>query len=178
MQKLTAKKAVKKSPPRTGSSKGGRPTKYCDQIAAEICGRLSCGEPVSTICKDDHMPGVTTIFMWLRRHDEFRKDYEEARKNGAHTYADQIAQIIDTKPLEIVDEQGNVRYDSASIAWNRLRMDGRKWLAAKYLPKVYGERLGVEGVEDGVAIKTEDATFAKLSAILSNMEMKKRAGES
>lgn len=176
MQKLT-QKAPKKSA-KAAPRERGRPTKYSDIIAAEICGRLSCGEPVSTICKDPHMPGVTTIFMWLRRHDDFRKDYEDARRNGAHTYADQIAQIIDSKPLEIIDEQGNVRYDSASIAWNRLRMDGRKWLASKYLPKVYGERLGVEGVEDGVAIKTEDATFAKLSAILSNMEMKKRAGES
>jgi hypothetical protein len=56
-------------------------------------------------------------------------------------------------------------------------MDGRKWLAAKYLPKVYGERLGVEGVEGGAPIKVEDATYEKLHAILSNMEMKKRAGD-
>ena len=170
MQKLTAapKKAAKKT---------GRPSKISDELTAEICGRLASGEPLGKIANDDHMPHMTTIYMWLKKHEEFRKMYEDARKNGAHTYADQIAQIIDQKPLQIVDEQGNVRYDSASIAWNRLRMDGRKWLAAKYLPKVYGERLGVEGVEDGVAIKTEDATFAKLSAILSNMEMKKRAGE-
>ena len=154
----------------------GRPSIISEEICDEICARLASGEPVTKITQDPHMPGMTTIYMWLRRHDDFRKMYEEARKDGAHTFADQIAQIIDQKPLEVTDEQGNVRYDSASIAWNRLRMDGRKWLAAKYLPKVYGERLGVEGVEGGAPIKTEDATYQKLLAILSNMEMQKRNG--
>lgn len=155
----------------------GRPPDITDEICTEICGRLACGEPVSKISLDDHMPSVTTIYMWLRKYETFRKQYEEARKDGAHTFADQIVQIIDQKPLEVCDEFGNIKLDSGSIAWNRLRMDGRKWLAAKYLPKVYGERLGVEGVEGGAPIKVEDATYEKLHAILANMEMKKRAGD-
>ena len=153
----------------------GRPSDITEEIIAEICGRLACGEPVSKISEDKHMPGMTTIYMWLRRHDDFRKSYEEARKDGAHSFADQIARIIDMEPLKIVDELGNVKIDPGSISWNRLRMDGRKWLAAKYLPRVYGERIGVEGVEGGAPIKTEDATYSKLHAILSNIEMKKRA---
>jgi hypothetical protein len=155
----------------------GRPSIINDEICAEICGRLACGEPISKISQDPHMPGMTTIYMWLRRHEDFRKQYEEARKDGAHAFADQIAHIIDMRPLEVTDEYGNVKLDPGSIAWQRLRMDGRKWLAAKYLPRVYGERIGVEGVEGGAPIKTEDATYEKLHAILSNMEMKKRAGD-
>lgn len=155
----------------------GRPSDISEKIIAEICGRLACGEPVSKISQDKHMPGMTTIYMWLRRHDDFRKSYEEARKDGAHSFADQIAHIIDMEPLKVTDELGNVKIDPGSISWNRLRMDGRKWLAAKYLPKVYGERIGVEGVEGGAPIRTEDATYAKLHAILSNMELKKRAGD-
>ena len=155
----------------------GRPSDISEKIIAEICGRLACGEPVSKISQDKHMPGMTTIYMWLRRHDDFRKSYEEARKDGAHSFADQIAHIIDMEPLKVTDELGNVKIDPGSISWNRLRMDGRKWLAAKYLPKVYGERIGVEGVEGGAPIRTEDATYEKLHAILSNMELKKRAGD-
>lgn len=155
----------------------GRPTIISDEVCAQLCARLACGEPISKICQDEDMPALTTIYRWLKQYDDFRKMYEEARKDGAHSFADQIAHIIDMEPLKVIDENGNVKFDPASIAWNRLRMDGRKWLAAKYLPKVYGERLGVEGVEDGAPIKTQDATFEKLQAILSNMEMKKRAGE-
>ena len=157
-------------------AKMGRPTRYTDEIAAEICGRLACGEPMSNITQDAHMPGMTTTYMWLRKRDDFRQHYEEARKDGAHTFADQIAKIIDEKPLQIVDENGNVKYDSGSISWQRLRMDGRKWLAAKYLPKVYGERMAVEGVEGGAPIKTEDVSLDKLNSILRNFEMTKRLG--
>jgi len=171
MPKLTKPRKPKKDSVR------GRPTIISDEVCAEICGRLACGEPVSKITKDEHMPGMTTVYMWLRRHEPFRKQYEEARKDGAHTYADQIAHIIDMEPLKVTDELGNVKIDPGSISWNRLRMDGRKWLAAKYLPKVYGERIGVEGVEGGAPIRTEDATYEKLHAILSNMELKKRAGD-
>ena len=157
-------------------AKMGRPSKMTEDTIAEICGRLASGEPMSRISDDHHMPDMTNVYKWLKKNDEFRQRYEEARKDGAHTFADQIAKIIDQKPLEIMDENGNIRYDSGSIAWQRLRMDGRKWLAAKYLPKVYGERMAVEGVEGGAPIKTEDVSLDRLNSILRNFEMTKRLG--
>lgn len=155
--------------------KVGRPSKKTDDLIAEICGRLACGEPMSRISQDAHMPDMKNVYAWLKKDPEFRHQYEEARKDGAHTFADQIAQIIDQTPLKLTDEQGNVKYDPASIQWNRLRMDGRKWLAAKYLPKVYGERLGLEGT-DGPPVKTEDAGSQRLFELIRTLEMKARAG--
>jgi hypothetical protein len=155
----------------------GRPTDYSPDKAFHICSRLAEGIPLTTIARDISMPDVTTIYRWITKHEEFRHNYERSRADGAHTFAQQIAEIIDSKPAMIEYEEGKWKIDPASIAQKRLQMDGRKWLAAKYLPKVYGERVAVEGVEDGASIKTEDITHQKIMALIGNMEMRKRAGE-
>ena len=46
----------------------------------------------------------------------------------------------------------------------------------KLKPKKYGDRMAVEGVENGAAIKTEDIGSNKFLEIIKNMEMTKRAG--
>ena len=67
------------------------------------------------------------------------------------------------------DDQGNKRYDSGSIAHKRLRMDGRKWLAAKYLPKVYGDRQILAGdAESPIEVKSNTEIF---DALLQNLEL-------
>ena len=45
--------------------KGGRPSKYTIKIADEICERLSSGESLNAISKDDHMPHRVNIMRWL-----------------------------------------------------------------------------------------------------------------
>ena len=84
-----------------------------------------------------------------------------------------IQEIADEKPLEVFDEAGNRRYDSGSISYNKLRMEARKWLAAKYLPRVYGDRQILAGdAENPVEIKQDASVF---EAILQNLELQKQA---
>jgi hypothetical protein len=119
------------------------------------------------------MPELTNVYKWLRTDDEFRQLYETARSDGAHTYAAEIAEIIDEEPLAVYDDQGNKKYDSGSIAHKRLRMDGRKWLAAKYLPKVYGERQILAGDADNpLEMKVDTGIF---DAVLKNIELTKQS---
>jgi hypothetical protein len=70
----------------------------------------------------------------------------------------------------------DVKIDSGYVNYQRQRIEARKWTAMKLKPKKYGDRVAVEGVEGGAAIKTEDATADKFLEIIRNMEMKKRAG--
>ena len=162
--------AAEQSKPR---KKIGRPSKKTPELIEEICARLAQGEPVSHITKDAHMPDLVNVYKWLRVDDEFRKLYETARSDGAHTYAAEIAEIIDEEPLAVYDEAGNKKYDSGSIAHKRLRMDGRKWLAAKYLPKVYGERQILAGdAENPLEVKVESTIF---DTLLHNLELTKQA---
>ncbi len=64
--------------------------------------------------------------------------------------ADSVRGIADEKPqIEVVTttEKGETvrtQLDSAGIMRNRLRVDTRKWLACKFLPKKYGDHVKVE----------------------------------
>ena len=48
------------------------------------------------------------------------------------------------------DEGGDVEvvFDSAAVARNRLRVDARKWVAAKLKPRKYGDKVAVGGADD------------------------------
>ena len=155
--------------------KMGRPTQYTDTLVDEICGRLACGEPMAKIVQSAHIPDAVTIYRWLREKPDFQQRYADARKDGAHCLADQIQDIVDTEPLSVFDEAGNKRYDAGSIAHNRLRMDARKWLAAKYLPKVYGDRTILAG--DDTSPLAVEVSFDIFGELLKNMTLKRQAGE-
>lgn len=103
----------------------GRPPIYSDEIADEICSRLSQGESLRQILKDDHMPGHTTVYKWLRENRAFADNHARARADQADTLADEIIEIADNA----------TDYNKA-----RLRVDARKWVAAKLKPKKYGDR--------------------------------------
>lgn len=127
------------------------------------------------------MPAQSTVYEWLLRRPEFAENYTRAREEQADTLADEIIAIADESPetVEVRDKEGNVldvKIDSGYVNYQRQRIEARKWTAMKLKPKKYGDRVAVEGVEGGAAIKTEDATADKFLEIIRNMEMKKRAG--
>jgi hypothetical protein len=154
----------------------GRPVEFTEDIADEICWRLTHGEPLVRICADEHLPHVATIYRWLARFPTFCDMYARAREDQADTNADEILQIADEMPPEYTDEKGRTNIDQTYLAWQKQRIEARKWTAAKLKPRKYGDRMAVEGVEGGATIKTEDASADKFLEIIRNMEMTKRAG--
>lgn len=134
---------------------GGRPTDYCQQIADDICERLLDGESLRTICASEDMPARSTVMRWLGLHKEFSDQYARTKQEQAEALADEIVEIADEEVTMIKaskhgvkadDEDGNVEvaFDPTAVARNRLRVDARKWVAAKLLPKKYGERSQME----------------------------------
>ena len=110
----------------------GRPSLYSPEIAAEICRRIADGESLNTICKDEHMPSTVTVFSWLKNSAQtnFLNNYNIAREMQAEGYAEEIVGIAD-------DDSGDDGNDS--VQRSRLKVDARKWVASKLLPKKYGE---------------------------------------
>lgn len=49
----------------------GRPTKYTDALADEICRRIAEGEMLMQIVRDEHMPERKTVYNWMNEHDDF-----------------------------------------------------------------------------------------------------------
>lgn len=108
----------------------GRQSTYTPELAAAICERLSQGETLLSICRDEAMPGLTTVKRWLLANDEFRTLYARAREEQADTLAEQALDVADNS--------------TGDWARDRLRVDTRKWFASKMRPRVYGERQTVE----------------------------------
>jgi len=138
-------------------NKGGRPTIYNQDLVDRICIRLGSGESLRSICRDDDMPAQSLIYLWLNRHPEFLEQYTRAREEQAETHADEIVDIADEQPdlIEVKDKDGNVidiKLDSAFIAWQKQRIDARKWNAAKQRPKKYGDRVTHGGDDDNPVV--------------------------
>jgi len=153
-----------------------RPVEYTEDIAEEVCWRLAHGESLVSICSSDHIPHCATIYRWLIRFPIFCEMYARAREDQADTNADEILAIADERPPEFKDDKGRIYLDQTFIQWQKNRIDARKWTAAKLKPRKYGDRMAVEGVEKGAAIKTEDIGSNKFLEIIKNMEMSKRGG--
>lgn len=64
--------------------------------------------------------------------------YVRAREDQADTLADQIVAIADEQ-AEVIKEDGSA-FDP-DVQRDRLRVEARKWVAAKLKPKKYGEKL-------------------------------------
>jgi hypothetical protein len=125
----------------------GRPSGYSPELADEICAQLSEGKSLRTICKAESMPCITTVFGWMRKHPEFLKQYTRAKEESADVLAEEMLDIADDGSNDWMEfhEKENVGYrlNGEHVNRSRLRVDTRKWIAAKLKPKKYGEKLDI-----------------------------------
>ena len=160
-------------------NKGGRPSSYSPEIVETICIRLGLGESLKKICQDEGMPSQSMVYSWLLKHAEFQEMYTRAREDQADTLADQIIAIADQHPetVPIYDKEGQlieVKVDSALIAWQKNRIEARKWTAAKLKPRKYGERQILAGdAENPVEVKQQSET---LDVFMQNLMLIKQTG--
>jgi hypothetical protein len=106
----------------------GRPSDYNDEIADLICTQVAEGKSLFRVCDEtEGFPNHATAFRWLNAHPEFRDKYARAKETMLERMADQINEIADD-----VTEDANSR---------RVRVDTRKWLLSKLIPKVYGDAM-------------------------------------
>jgi len=107
----------------------GRPSKFSQDLAENICEQIANGKSLRAICAGDDMPSATTVFKWLNENQDFSEQYARARDRQADHYFEEIVEIADS-----------VEADSAAVAKARLQVDARKWTLSKLAPKKYGEK--------------------------------------
>lgn len=123
-----------------------RPSTYTDALGISICAQIASGKSLVSICNKDGMPSVETVYYWLRDETkkEFLNTYTRAREDQADTLADEIIDIADNSENDVkLDKDGNERIDSEVVARSRLRVEARKWVAAKLKPKKYGDKVDI-----------------------------------
>lgn len=136
----------------------GRSTTFSQEIADEICARLTKGEPLAWICSDDRMPSVRTVSDWKSAHPEFSTDIAYAREDGFDFISADILRIADTQVEAIIERStanGIEITRQDALGHRKLQVETRLKLLAKWDPKRYGDRLAVGGAEDMPPIKTE-----------------------
>ncbi|MBH9645062.1 terminase small subunit-like protein [Burkholderia vietnamiensis] len=121
-------------------------TIFTQELADTICEHLVSGLSLRQIEAIEGMPSKTTILRWLAddRFTSFRDQYARARDMQAEGMADEILEIADDGRNDWMEIQNR---DGDNIGWkvngeavqrSRLRIDARKWLLSKLLPKKYG----------------------------------------
>ena len=146
-----------KKKPSPKKRKTGRPSLYSDKLAAKICERLAEGETLRSICRDEKMPGKTTVLRWLgdEKNADFRTQYAHAREMQADRFAEEILEIADDGSGDwSTDKDGKKTLDHEHVQRSRLRIDTRKWLMARMAPKKYGDKMQHTG-DGGGPIRTE-----------------------
>jgi hypothetical protein len=124
-------------------AKRGAVTTYTEELATEICERLSEGEPLRKICRSAHMPAWRTVYDWMKWHAEFAARIARARDTGFDAIAEETLAIVDAKPKTHNTEFGP-KVDPAHVQWQKNRAEQRMKLLAKWSPKKYGEKIQQE----------------------------------
>lgn len=120
----------------------GRPTDYSQEKASLICSRMAEGESLRSICRDDSMPALSTVFLWVAKHSEFSEQYKLAMASRADAMFEDMIDIADDGRNDyIVSGEGEERFNTEHVQRSRLRLDTRKWMLSKMLPKKYGDKI-------------------------------------
>lgn len=129
-------------------SKPGRPTKYQSDLAKEICDAIaSTSIGTKRLCvENSHWPCQDTLFTWLKTYPEFSEQYAQAKICQIELLVDEILEIADDASQDqYVNDLGVLVPTPPAINRARLKVDTRKWLASKLVPKVYGNKIDIEG---------------------------------
>lgn len=135
----------------TDQPKRGRPSLRSSTIAEEIVRRLSGEdgkpEPMAVICRDDHMPSVTTVWRWMEEDAEFSKAIARAREVGEEAM---LADCIEIAHDGTNDYNEQFDKDGQSVGWrlnaehvqrSKLRIETTLKLLAKWNPKKFGDKV-------------------------------------
>jgi hypothetical protein len=133
----------------------GRPTDYNLEIAKKICDAVAItSDGLRRMCsKRDDLPHADTINEWRWKYPEFSAQYANAKRMQAEILAEEILDISDdgsSDKITKIDSNGD-EYEVVNTEFtqrSRLRVDTRKWIACKLLPKIYGEPDRTKKLED------------------------------
>ena len=117
----------------------GRPSEYTKEIADKICEEIGLGKSLRTVCEDEKMPVMATVFSWMRLNPDFMKHYAYSCEERSEAMLEDIISISDGGIEEIKHSAEKKSGAIAQIV--RLKVDTRKWYMSKMKPKKYGDKL-------------------------------------
>jgi len=102
---------------------------FSDELAHEICERISAGELTINVCNDSHMPTIRRLNQWLRDNPEFQQLYNQSIVDRLSIFEEEVIQIADDAGRdykEVTRGGKTIRVQDAEvIARAKLRVDVR-----------------------------------------------------
>ena len=142
MAKRQPVKPVGESDPQPEKNKGGRPTKYSDELADKICHIIATTEKgIHAICEEfEDMPCPATIWNWLNANKRFLDNYAQAKEIQMHLMGEKIVSIADNSSGdEMTTPNGNIVENREFMNRSKLRIETRMWLMERFAPKRFGK---------------------------------------
>jgi hypothetical protein len=139
-----AKKIVKQVPKADEKRGRGRPTKYTDGLAAEICLWVADGGTMAAFCRQEDKPDRETVRRWSREREDFRGNLQRAREEQADSLVDEGLEAV------------RAAWDRDTAAAAKVKVDAMFKLAGWRRPAAYGSKVKHEHAgEGGGSIKVE-----------------------
>jgi len=119
-------------------------TQDAEAALSEFCDHITAGGHLAEFCRERGF-SYTSMQRWINADPGRTVLYARAREDRADKLADEMVAISDEATVAATHDGENVTLalDSAAIQRNRLRVDARKWIAAKLKPRTYGDKLDV-----------------------------------
>ena len=194
MPETTAKPPKRPAKPKTAPTQGvdlttppeapiavkktGRPSKYTPAIAEEIAQRLSAGEPLRKICRDEHMPEWRTVYDWLAKDEDLSARVAHAREAGYEAMAEETLEIADNFHLgqtEVLDDKGSKVTIEDMLGHRKLRIETRLKLLACWSPSKYGNKVQLGGdPHNPLKIEVKTEAEQNLAELLKHAELKRQ----
>ena len=135
----------------------GRPTTYTKERGDQICELISEGRTTLAVSR---MLGMKrhTIIKWARKYPDFGAMYAQARQHLYEHWADEILDDAENETRDNVSRRviktgysqklgdynetiEQITSDNTAVQRDRLKVDSKKWLLSKLLPKEYGDKI-------------------------------------
>lgn len=155
-------------------AKRGRPSKYSEDVAIEICELLAQGQTLTEICSREGMPPISTVIGWVNdgHVPGFSERYARARAIQIEVLAEEIRLIADDGSNDYVlrkrGDNEEMELQHEHVTRSRLRIDTRKWLLSKLKPEKYADNLKIDST---AKVTTETSDAQSLASALTPDEL-------
>lgn len=162
----------------------GRPTKDTPARRARILSRLSAGDFLTVICREERLadpdfPAPRTVDEWAEGDATFLAAIARAREAGGLALIAKAQQIAATGFADYTDGMFGIQFNRASVARSKLQVDTLIAIAEKLAPRQLGKKLELSNNPEhpfgGHAKPLSDYTEAELMAAFE--QARERRGE-
>ena len=100
----------------------------------------------------DDMPTPETIYQWIHKYPTFSEMYMIAKQRQCIALTDEILCIADNSENDVKEDRfGNTVCDAEYVARSKIRIETRKWLAARFMPRLFGDKVQVFSEDNNLA---------------------------